>query len=849
VIHREFLPYRVIREQSVQRTSDDNQGRTATRLFSELLEKLRGYDQHADTHVLRRAYLQASKWHAGQRRVNGDPYIIHPLHVALILADWHMGVSTLAAALLHDTVEDMLNPAGAAEMVLEYQRELRRVIGKAVPRLQIDDLFLQIVNRLKKEDQRSHVSPNTFRKSSELINTIRERILGAPGLSVDQKNQVKAIIDLLRDVTEDRDSRLEKIYMKFNDEIGDIVKAVTKVSETEERSRIERQVDYYRILFLAMISDLRVLLLKFADRLHNMRTLGHLTEDRRNRIALESLEVYAPLAHRFGMAAVRRELEDTAFMYLVPDEHQRVGELVKGKEPLLHGYNERFCKPLSQKLREAGIPAEVTGRIKHYYSIFEKMRRRNRSFEEIYDLLALRVIIDGDDSQKCYEALGLLHKEFIPLPGRFKDYIANPKSNGYRSLHTTLKLDKGVVFEVQIRTGDMHEVAEIGIARHWVYKEGRSTPQIDEQTEQIWEFLQQMENEPDPQQFLSELKLNLFPDDVFPVSPRGDIQRLSRSATVLDFAFAIHTELGFHCYAGEVNGQFVTLDREVKSGDTVHILTQTSQKPSRDWLSIVKTSKAKNRIRRWLREHEYPLNRDVGKGLLDRMLRRHRFRLTDEEWAVLATAFNQSDRDHLYAAVGAGDVATTGVMDHLRQTRQEEAPPGPISREVDDPDVGEVIDLSGLDGTMAHAAVCCNPIPGDRIVGYITRGRGLSIHRSDCPNVASLKVEPERFVQVKWDATNDHPLTGGFKASIVVDSEDRLGQLGKLSNTISNMGINIVSADANTVPGGGRFAFTVQVRTTEELDLVIERLRAAPGAVRVERRVGKEQDQHNTPGL
>jgi len=635
---------------------------------------------------------------------------------------------------------------------------------------------------------------------------------------------------LLHDVVEDTGTSLEEVRLHFGEDVALIVDGVTKISGIKLHNREERQIDNFRKMLLSIAKDVRVLLVKFADRLHNMRTLEFLPADKRERIARETLDVHAPLAHRFGMGRIRRELEDLAFKYVDPDAFTQLKARVEQKRDELRDHIDRMQASIEAALRERSIPAEVNGRIKHLYSTYRKMRTQGKAFGEIYDLVAIRVIVDTPN--QCYDVLAYLHQTYRPLEGRFKDYIGNPKPNGYQSLHTTVIADHGMVVEVQIRTKKMHQIAEEGIARHWLYKEGHPTEDIDSQTRWVRQFLEWSEDVQDPQEFVEQLKIDLFPDEVFILTPKGDVIILPRGATALDFAFAVHTEVGLHCTTAQVNGAVVPLGHELTSCDRVKIITSATQKPRRDWLGLVKTSRARSRIRRVLREQEYTFNLAVGRDLLDKRLRKMNVHLTDEQWAEMVEAFNMRDRDRLYAAIGGGDISIDRVSDYLRPHEELEKE---AEGEETDVDVSGGIALSGVDDPMVRFSRCCNPVPGDPVIGFITRGRGISVHHRDCPNVESLMLEPDRVVPVRWE---EPALVGGpgpFKTAIVVKSNDRIGLLSDVTSMISSTGANIRHAEIRTVDDGGHSAFLLEVKNLRQLKRTMAKLRRVPGVTEVYR--------------
>ena len=709
-------------------------------VFAEILRAAVEANKHVDRPTLRRAYLFAASRHQGHVRASGDPFIIHALEVTRLLADLGLDTQTLAAALLHDCVEDTQTP-------------------------------------------------------------------------------------------------IEEIEVNFGTDVALIVDGVTKISGFVLRTREERQVDTFRKMLLSLAKDVRVILVKFADRLHNMRTLEHLSPEQQERIARETLDVYAPLAHRFGMARYRRELEDLAFRYVEPEAFGALSARIEQQRELLTQNIEVLRKEIVTALTNRGINGDVQGRIKHLFSMYRKMAEQRKSFEEIYDLLAMRVIVDSVDD--CYAVMSYLHQAYRPMQGRFKDYIANPKSNGYQSLHTTVYTKDNRIVEVQIRTRRMHQVAEEGIARHWLYKEGRVTDDIDSQTKWVRQFLEWAEEIQDPQEFVEQLKIDLFPDEIFVQTPKGEVISLPKGGTALDFAFAVHSEVGFHATTAIVNGKVRTLGHPLSSSDTVKIVTAPNQKPSRDWLGMVKTSKARTKIRRAIREQEYEFNVDIGRDMLDRRLRKARIHLDDEKWQTVADAFKVSDRDHLYAAIGGGDISVERVLDHLRPNVPDVAP---AKTETAPEDFTGGVTLVHLDDPMVRFAQCCNPVPGDPVFGFITRGRGVSVHHRDCPNAAVLHQEPDRIITVEWEEPEVFSGKGPFKTAIIVKSSDRVGILGVISTEISATGANIRHADIRTNDEAGNMAFLIEVKDLRQLKRVISKVRRLPDVYEV-RRIASTRDE------
>jgi guanosine-3',5'-bis(diphosphate) 3'-pyrophosphohydrolase len=639
---------------------------------------------------------------------------------------------------------------------------------------------------------------------------------------------------LLHDVLEDTDVALDDVRSAFGEPIATIVEGLTKLAKVEFRSATEQQVENYRKLLLSMAQDARVIIVKLADRLHNMRTLDALPESKRRRIALETREIYAPLAHRLGMARIRWELEDLAFKYLEPEEYRALAQKVQEKRKEREELIERMVGPLREELQKAGIPCEVYGRPKHLWSIYKKMVRRGKPYEEIYDLMAIRVITET--VRDCYHALGVIHNKWTPLTERFHDYIATPKSNMYRSLHTTIFGPGGRLYEIQIRTREMHRTAEYGIAAHWRYKEevGGAPSEVDEKLAWVRQVLEWQQETKEPEEFMEFLRIDLFQDEIFVFTPKGDVKQLPRGATPIDFAFAVHTEVGLHCAGARVNGRLVPLSRELKSGDTVEILTDAKQTPSRDWLSFVKTARARQKIRQWIAKREYASSVALGREFLERELRRRRRRAGEEELRRAAEALGHPDVDHLYAALGRGDVGPTQVLKQIwpELAAAEEKGPSGLGRLVQRWRGAGAVRIQGMDNLMVRYSQCCQPVPGDDVVGYITRGRGVSIHRRDCPNVLHLARYPERRIEIDWRAEGGRP----FAVRLSMTGTDRRGLLSDIATAITQTGTNIQSADIRAVEGGMRGVFVVEVENLQHLTKVMDAVRRVKGVLQVERR-------------
>jgi GTP pyrophosphokinase len=601
-------------------------------------------------------------------------------------------------------------------------------------------------------------------------------------------------------------------------------------------SKEERQVENYRKLLLSVAKDARVILIKLADRLHNMRTLDYLAPEKRRRIAQETRDLYAPLAHRFGMARVRWELEDLAFKHMEPEEYRALAKLVATKRGEREALISQLREPLERQLREAGIAVvEVTGRPKHLWSIYKKMAQRDKPYEDIYDLLAIRVLVGS--VPECYHALGVIHEWWTPLQERIKDYIAQPKSNGYQSLHTTVFGPGRQLFEIQIRTRDMHRTADYGIAAHWRYKENSSADDLDRQLAWFRQVLEFQLDATDPGEFLEFLKLDLYQDEIFVFTPTGDVIQLPKGATPIDFAFAVHTQVGLHCAGAKVNGRIAPLARQLKNSETVEILTAPVAKPSRDWLAHVRTSRARHKIRQWLRQEEEKTAATVGREILDRELRRRKLPKPDD--AALAAAAKQlklSDVGHLIASVGQGDV---GVVQLLRilypelDPADEPKPATAFERLVDRVrGNGKGVRIQGADGLMVRYAQCCQPVPGDPVVGYVTRGRGVSIHRADCPNLLTLVHEPERRLDIDWQEMQGER----FTVRLTLEGYDRRGLYADVAGAVTGTGTDIRHMELRTNDGRAVGSVVVEVENLAHLQKIIRSVRRIKGINEVARR-------------
>ncbi len=651
-----------------------------------------------------------------------------------------------------------------------------------------------------------------------------------------QLDTITIVAALLHDVAEDSDVTLEEIRQEFGPEIGGIVDGLTKLSHLRFRSAAEEQVENYRKLLLSIAKDARVIFVKLADRLHNMRTLEHLPKARRERIARETREIYAPLAHRFGMAGIKAELEDLAFKFLEDDDYRTLAEKLQSEQDEREVLIARLRDPLDAALRRAGIEDfEVTGRPKHLWSIFRKMRNRGAPLDEIFDLMAVRVLMGN--VRDCYHALGIIHHNWTPLQERIKDYIASPKSNGYQSLHTTIFGPGGQLYEIQIRTWDMHRTAEYGLAAHWVYKEGRRPDEIDSQLEWFRQLLELQQDAHSPEEFLEFLRIDLYQDEIFVFTPKGDVKRLPKDATAIDFAFDVHTEVGFHCQGARVNGRIAPLHRALKNGDTVEILASPHARPSKDWLNHVRTARARHKIRRWIKEEEAERSVALGKEIMARELRRRRLDMPDDDALTQAAErLSVGSVDALYQVLGRGDTPIGQVIKAVYPERPADdlqAPkPTAFGRVLDRIRLGRGVRIHGVDGLMVRYAQCCQPVPGDKVVGYVTKGRGISIHRGDCPNLLTMSDDPERRVEIDW-----HKMEGEvYVVCLGVVGEDRRGLYADLMTAISQTGTNIRSAELASKDGAMFGSVLVEVENHGHLAKVMRTMRRVRGVSEVERR-------------
>jgi guanosine-3',5'-bis(diphosphate) 3'-pyrophosphohydrolase len=715
-------------------------------LYRDLTLKIHEYRPKDDLASLENAFRFARQWHEGQMRDSGEPYMVHPVKVAHILADMRMDLVAMETGLLHDVVEDT-------------------------------------------------------------------------SVTVDQ------------------------VRKEFGDEVARCVDGVTKLSKLDFYSAEERQAESFRKMLLAMVEDIRVMMVKLADRLHNMRTLGCLSPERRERIARETIEIYAPIAHRLGMGKIRGELEDLAFQYLEPDAYR---EIVATMESRRHS-NEEFLAEIKQivetELRGEGIPARMDARIKRPYSVFQKLRRQKIAMDQVYDLMALRIVTDS--VKNCYAALGVIHNRWRPIPGRIKDFIAIPRPNLYQSLHTSVVGPHGQTFEVQIRTEEMHRVAEEGIAAHWKYKEGRKGPAADDQRITWLRHLVEWQRDvQDPGEFMSTLKVDLYPEEVYTFTPRGKVIVLPREATPIDFAYAIHSDVGSTCVGAKVNGRIVPLRSSLRNGDVVEIMTQPGHQPSKDWLAIVKTARARNKIKHLINASERAKAIDIGQKYLDKESRRlgvQLSRISKNDLERVASDYGYSKMEDLYAALGYGKFSARQVLNKVApgavKEEAEESKPAtadtPAVPAPGRPADGDAIKVRGMDDLLVYRAKCCNPIRGEAIVGYVTRGKGVAVHSKACPNVQSLMYDVERKIEVEWARSTED----AFPVRIVIHTDDRPGMLNQLTSVLSDENTNIRSLEAKTEldQDGALVEMTVDVRDKKQLEKLVAAMRRISGVRDVER--------------
>ena len=645
---------------------------------------------------------------------------------------------------------------------------------------------------------------------------------------------------LLHDVLEDTGATKAELEREFGKEIAELVDGVTKLGKLAFSSREERQAENFRKMLVAMARDLRVLMIKMADRLHNMRTLDYLAQDRGRKIAQETLDIYAPLAHRLGMAKVKAELEDLALRTLSPDAYVDLQKRVAKRRLEREADINHVITIIERKLREVGIESQIRGRPKHFYSIFKKMHDQGREFDEIYDLTAVRAITNS--VRDCYGALGVIHSLWKPVPGRFKDFIAMPKVNMYQSLHTTVIGPKGDPVEIQIRTWEMHRIAEEGIAAHWLYKEKKTgKDKLDESLPWLRQLIETQQDTKDPREFLDSVRVDLFPDEVYVFTPKGDVKALPDGATPIDFAFAVHTKVGEHCVGAKVNGKLVPLRTTLRQGDIVEIVTSSNQHPSRDWLKFVKSTRARAKINQWLKIEERARSIELGRELFEREAKKYRLNpaalLTGEEMARAAADLGYPTADDVLAAVGYGKASVHQLLNKLAPGATLDTVERPRTAAGTRPKTDQGVRIRGVDDLLVRFAKCCNPLPGDQIVGFITRGRGLTVHARDCLTVAKSVLDRERLINVEWDveAPALEPAKRPVRIAVYIGN-DRPGLLSEITGAIGSKNGNITKAEVTvTDDRRGINNFVVEVADLSQLQDIMTAIREVPDVINVER--------------
>src|SRR3990170_2106308 len=687
---------------------------------------------------------------------------------------------------------------------------------------------LELIRRAFIFAKNSHI--NQHRRSGELFIL---HPLGVANILADLGLDTQTIIAaLLHDVVEDTELTLDDVENKFGPEIRMLIDGVTKLEKIEFKSREEKQAENLRKMLMAMAQDIRVILIKLADRLHNMRTLSHLSPEKQTEKASETLEIYAPLANRLGISRIKWELEDLAFSVLEPKKYAEIRKMVAERLEKREAYLNQTVKAIKKELKKVGIVGEIEGRPKHFYSIYQKMMQKNRDFDEIYDLIGIRISVDT--VKDCYAALGTIHALWKPIPGRFKDYIGMPKFNMYQSLHTTVIGPLGRPLEIQIRTEQMHKTAEYGIAAHWRYKEKRKKDSFDEKLSWLRQILEWQNELKDPREFMENLKIDLFQDEVFIFTPKGEVMSLPAGATPLDFAYAIHTEVGHRCIGAKANNQIVPLEYELQMGDIVEILTsKVAGVPGKDWLNIAKTSRARNKIKQWFSKERKEDDEQLGREIFQKLLRQKGLTQTSfppELLEAVSREFNFAKLDNLYSSIGAGNVSPKQILTRmLKQSKKlkEEETTGAILADVTtqapvrtERKVG--VRVKGVDGALIKLSTCCNPVPKDEIIGFVTRGKGISVHRKSCPNAKELLKDADRMIEVYWDAKRGTT----FKVEIEVEALDRKKLLRDVSTVISDSGVNIISASATiTKDQTALFRFLFEVGSAIHLENILKSIK------------------------
>src|ERR1035437_931361 len=724
---------------------------TVTR-FRELMRKLRENRPNDDLDLVKKAYEFSQKHHAGQSRASGEPYLVHPLEVGNVLADMKMDSVSIAAGLLHDSVEDTS------------------------------------------------------------VTTV-------------------------------------EIRQEFGEQVAHIVEGVTKISKIDFSTREEAQAENLRKMMLAMVDDIRVVLIKLADRLHNMRTLEHLDHERQQKIARETLEIYAPIAHRLGMGKIRGELEDLGFKFLDPIGYEQVRAAVASRRKAGEAFMTRVVGVLRDGLKEAGITGRVESRVKRLYSIHRKLLRQRIAVDQVYDLYAMRVITNS--VQDCYAVLGIIHNLWRPVPGRIKDFIAMPRPNLYQSLHTSVITETGETFEIQIRTEEMHKMCEEGIAAHWKYKDGAVSAEDEQRLAWLRQVVEWQRDVSDPNEFLSTLKVDLYPEEVYTFTPKGKVLVLPRESTPIDFAYSIHTEVGHSCTGAKVNGRMVPLRHKLHSGDIVEVITQSGHKPSRDWLAIVKSSRARNKIKHWLNVHQRERAIEIGRKLIEKEARKYRIalkNLSEAELTRVAGENGLAKHDDLLPAIGYAKYSARSILARVLPAdassgvsgagEPEKDPSGgftSVIRRVFGSETSAIM-VTGHDDLLVYRAQCCNPIRGEDIVGYVTRGKGVAVHSKACPNVTNLMYEPDRRIAVEWgkDAASAN-WQAGYPVKLVVFCDNRPGMLKQIATVISDANTNIRNIEAKTAEDHATVDLVADIADLKHLERIVTGVRKIPGVRDVQR--------------
>ena len=722
--------------------------------FRDLLRKVKAYRPPEDQALVKKAYEFSEQHHKGQVRQSGEPYLVHPLEVAILLAEMRLDATAIAAGLLHDAVEDTT-------------------------------------------------------------------------VTVDE------------------------IKAEFGEQVAHIVEGVTKISKIEFASSEEAQAENVRKMVLAMMDDIRVVLIKLADRLHNMRTLKYLSEERQQKIARETLDIYAPIAHRLGMGKIRGELEDLAFQYVDPISYNQVKDAIESRRKEGEAFLAQVQATIQQKLRENKIQARVEARIKRMYSIWQKLQRQRISVDQIYDMLALRIITQSESD--CYAVLGILHGQWRPVPGRIKDFIAIPRNNFYKSLHTTVISEKGHPFEVQIRTEEMHKMAEEGIAAHWKYKDGPVSARDEQRLAWLRQVVEWQRDMKSSDEFLATLKIDLYPEEVYTFTPKGRIVVLPREATPIDFAYTVHTEVGHTCVGAKVNSRIVPLRYKLRSGDIVEILTQPGHNPSRDWLQLAKSSRARQKIKHWLNVHQRERAIEIGRKLIEKEARKYHIPLksvSEAELTRVASENGLAKPDDLLAALGYGKFSARSIL--ARALPEEAGAPGRTGAGGDGDGNGSggltsvvrrvfggdnsALKVTGHDDLLVYRAHCCNPIRGEEIVGYVTRGKGVAVHSKSCTNVLNLMFEPERRIAVEWARDPAAPTSAaGYPVKLSVLCDNRPGMLKEIATVISDAKTNIRNAEANTAEDHATVDIVADIADLKHLERILIGVRKIPGVRDVQR--------------